>query len=369
MREKEPATRYIKIDPANPDTTVMEEAGRVLKSGGLVAFPTETVYGLGANALDGRAVARIYKAKGRPQDNPLIVHVADSQEVDFVAKRVPGAARALMEAFWPGPLTLVLPAGETVPAEVTAGLPTVAVRMPAHPVALALIRAAGVPVAAPSANLSGRPSPTSAEHVLQDLGGRVEVILDGGPAGVGVESTVLDMTASAPVILRPGGVTLEALTEVLGEVSADPAADGVHGGEIPRSPGMKYTHYAPEAPLLLFEGEPGAVRSKIKQLAGEYRAAGKRVGILTYRGGFDYSSEGEVVLAGRKDAPETVAAELYAALRRFNSLGVDLILAEGLEEQGMGRAVMNRLRKAAGGRIYRCESGVEAEGIFHTKRT
>lgn len=354
MVEKIIATRYIKVDPVNPEPEAVEEAARILRRGGLVAFPTETVYGLGANALDGRAVARIFEAKGRPQDNPLIVHVAGKEQVGSLAESVPASAKILMEAFWPGPLTLVLPVGGAVPGEVTAGLSTVAVRMPAHPVALALIRAAGVPVAAPSANISGRPSPTTAEHVLRDLGGRIEAVLDGGPAGVGVESTVLDLTAPVPLVLRPGGVTLEELREALGAVEIDPAAAaGFPAGEKPRSPGMKYTHYAPRAPLLLVEGRPEAVAAKIMELASGQRAMGKRVGILSYAGGEDFSSAGEVVLAGRRDKPETVAAELYAALRRFDELDVDVILAGGLDERGVGLAVMDRLRKAAGGRIIR----------------
>jgi len=354
MPEKNIATRYIKINPEQPEAEAIEEAGLILREGGLVAFPTETVYGLGANALDGRAVARIFEAKGRPSDNPLIVHVADGGDLNFLTEQVPDSARALMEAFWPGPLTLVLPVGKAIPEEVTAGLQTVAVRMPDHPVALALIRAAGLPVAAPSANLSGRPSPTTAEHVLQDLSGRIEVVLDGGPAGVGVESTVLDLTAPVPVVLRPGGVTLENLRDILGEVEVDPAvAAGFPEGDSPRSPGMKYIHYAPRAPLLLVEGSPEAVAAKIIELAGEQKAAGKRVGILSYADSDDFTSVGEVILAGRRELPETVAAELYAALRQFNEMNVDLILAEGMGESGVGLAVMNRLRRAAGGRILR----------------
>lgn len=348
------STRYIKVDPINPEASAVEEAGRVLRQGGLVAFPTETVYGLGANALDGRASARIYKAKGRPSDNPLIVHVAGIEEVGSLVESVSGTARVLMETFWPGPLALIMPARADVPAEVTAGLNTVAVRMPDHPVALALIKAAGVPVAAPSANLSGRPSPTTAQHVLQDLNGRIEAVLDGGQTGVGVESTVLDLTVPVPTVLRPGGVTPEDLREVLGRVEVDPAAaSGFFSGDKHRSPGMKYAHYAPRAPLFLIEGRPEAVASKIAELAGEQRSKGKRVGILSYSDSHDFSAFGEVVLAGLREKPETVAAGLYAALRRFDELNVDLILAEGLEVSGVGLAVMNRLRKASGGKILR----------------
>lgn len=325
-----------------------------MRRGGLVAFPTETVYGLGANALDGRAVEGIFQAKGRPADNPLIVHVAGREAVGGLVKEVPGVARELMNAFWPGPLTIILPVGKDVPAEVTAGLDTVALRMPRHPVALGLIRAAGVPVAAPSANTSGRPSPTTAQHVLNDLEGRIDMVLDGGPAGVGVESTVLDLTAPAPIVLRPGGITPEELCLVLGTVEVDPQARFANQGEgRPRSPGMKYTHYAPRARLLVVEGRAEAVAVKIKELAGEYRNRGKRVGILSYEDSADFTNIGEVIMVGRRAQPETVAEKLYAALRCFDETDVDLILAEGIDDQGVGLAVMNRLRKAAGGQIIR----------------
>lgn len=354
MTGEKVSTRYIKVDPANPEKAAVEEAGRILRQGGLVAFPTETVYGLGANALDGSAAARIFKAKGRPADNPLIVHVANTEEAGTLAEDINQNARVLMETFWPGPLALILPARAAVPAEVTAGLKTVAIRMPDHPVALALIEAAGVPVAAPSANLSGRPSPTTAQHVLQDLDGRIEAVLDGGPTGVGVESTVLDLTVPVPTVLRPGGITPEDLGEVIGRVEVDPAAaSGVFNRDKHLSPGMKYDHYAPRAPLFLVEGSSEAVALKIAELAGKQRSMGKRVGILSYSDSHDFSALGEVVLAGMREKPGTVAAGLYAALRRFDELKVDLILAEGLEVKGVGLAVMNRLRKASGGRILR----------------
>lgn len=345
-------TRYIKVDQNNPEADAIAEAALILRQGGLVAFPTETVYGLGADAANARAVARIFKAKGRPPDNPIIVHVASRNQLSALVVSVPTEAEILMDAFWPGPLTIILPAGKGVPEAVTAGLATVAVRMPDHPVALALIKAAGVPVAAPSANLSGKPSPTHAAHVLQDLDGRIEAILDGGPAGVGVESTVLDLTAEAPIILRPGGITPEELSACLGKVIIDSdVIMGCYDGESPRSPGMKYTHYAPRAPLLLVTGSQPAVALKIRQMARAETSGGRRVGILTYSDSSDFSAAGEVVVAGRREKPETVAAGLYSALRRFNELGVDVILAEGLEEKGVGLAVMNRLKKAAGGRI------------------
>jgi len=348
------STRYIKVDPGCPDPAVIAEAARVLRRGGLVAFPTETVYGLGVNALDGTAVARLFAVKGRPADNPLIIHVAGRDMLFQLAGQVPEKAVLLMDTFWPGPLTLVLPGGKGIPAGVTGGLDTVAVRMPDHPVALALIRAADLPVAAPSANISGRPSPTTAGHVLGDLAGKVEVVLDGGPAGLGVESTVLDLTAPAPLILRPGGVTPESLREVLGtvEVHPDVRTDFERPGAAP-SPGLKYTHYAPKTPLLLVEGSPDPVAAKIVDLARQYRAKDLRVGILSCTGRKEFYGEGEVLPAGGGDDPAAVAAGLYAALRRFDELAVDIILAEGIKDEGIGLAVMNRLRKAAGRRLLK----------------
>lgn len=336
-----------------------------------MAFPTETVYGLGANALDPEAVAGIFEAKGRPSDNPLIVHVASPSEVGALVRQVPGAAAVLMEAFWPGPLTLVMPKAEGVPDAVTAGLDTVGVRMPRHAVALELIRLAGVPVAAPSANRSGRPSPTAAEHVAEDLSGRVDVILDGGPTGVGVESTVLDLTGRVPIVLRPGGVTPEDLSRALGaEVEVDPRVLVTGGTSGPvRSPGMKYRHYAPRAELWLFEagqdGVPGLewMAGEIRRRAGEARSRGLRVGIMAsdetlglYGSGpaltFGASKEQILVLSvGSRADLATVAANLFGTLRAFDAAGVDVILAEGYEGSGLGLAVMNRLRRAAGGRV------------------
>jgi len=347
-----------RVDARLPDPAVIERAGLILRRGGLVAFPTETVYGLGASALDEGAVAGIFAAKGRPRDNPLIVHVADREMVERLAAAVPETARRLIDAFWPGPLTLVLPARAHLPVQVTAGLRSVGLRMPAHPVALALIRAAQVPVAAPSANLSGRPSPTTAEHVWRDLRGRIDVLLDGGPAGVGVESTVLDLTGEVPVVLRPGGVTPDELAAVAGEVKLDPGvlaagAETEAGGRPPRSPGMKYRHYAPRAPLILVEGGPERVAARVGELAGQFRTAGKRVGILACAETAGRYDGAEVLVAGRRSDPATVAAGLFAALRRFDELGVDVILAEGIEPRGLGLAVMNRLRRAAGRRVER----------------
>lgn len=346
-------TKVLVVDAAHPDTEELAQAAEVLRNGGLVAFPTETVYGLGANAFDGQAVVRIFEAKGRPQDNPLIVHVADRETVSQVAASIPPAAERLMERFWPGPLTLVLPKTPQVADAVTCGLDTVGVRMPNHPVALALIRAAGVPVAAPSANLSGRPSPTSAEHVIEDVAGRVEVIVDGGETGVGVESTVLDVTVDPPVLLRPGGVTVEQITAEIGPISLDKAMAGAKPGEKPRSPGMKYKHYAPKAPVILVDGPVLAMQAKIRDLSYEYQEEGRRVGIMCSaesRGAY----KADVILEyGSRADPATIASDLFATLRAFDRHEVDVILAEGISTAGIGLAVMNRLTRAAGGRVVR----------------
>lgn len=347
-------TRRLPVDPVHPEAGLIKQAGLVLRQGGLVAFPTETVYGLGANALDARAVARIFMAKGRPQDNPLIVHLDNPGLLSRYIEDIPPVVPELAARFWPGPLTLVLRGGHAFPPEVTGGLGTVGVRVPAHPVALALIRAAGVPVAAPSANASGRPSPTTAGHVLEDLAGKIELVLDGGPTGLGVESTVLDLSGPRPVILRPGGVIRRDLEEVLGPVAVDPAVDGHGAGDRPRSPGMKYTHYAPRAPLVLYEGpDHRQVAAGVLAEAQRLAAQGRKVGILAYSETAPlYQGQGyTVVVAGKRSDPGTVAAVLYDSLRRFDCLGVDVILAEGITPSGLGLAVMNRLYRAAGGHV------------------
>jgi len=348
-------TRHLVVDPGQPDASLIKEAGAILRDGGLVAFPTETVYGLGANALDSQAVAGIFEAKGRPADNPLIVHIDSLQALDRYVDQIPPVVSRLAARFWPGPLTLVLRGGHVFPPVVTGGLDTVAVRVPAHPVALALIRAAGVPVAAPSANVSGRPSPTTAAHVLEDLSGKIALVLDGGPAGLGVESTVLDVSGDGPVILRPGGTILRELEEVLGEVKIAPEIDGTAAsGEHPRSPGMKYTHYAPLAPLILFEGsDQERITAGVLAKAKHFAETGRKVGIFTYRETASlYNEQGySVIVAGKRSEPGTVAALLYESLRRFDHLKVDVILVEGMPPDGLGMAVMNRLRRAAGGHI------------------
>ncbi len=323
---------------------------KYLREGRLVAFPTETVYGLGANAFDAAAVNRIFLAKGRPADNPLIVHIADYATLPQVVSRVTPPAQRLMDTFWPGPLSIILPKSEQIPAIVTAGLSTVAVRWPNHPVASELIRQAGVPVAAPSANRSGRPSPTLAQHVAEDLGSQVDLIIDAGSAAIGLESTVLDMSGDEPVLLRPGAVTVEDLEPIIGSVkiaSARPAPD-----QPVRSPGLKYTHYAPRAPLYLYLGEPGAVvQAQLTRMA-ELEQAGKRVGILTYSEFLDRFPAGQALALGPYDQPADAAQNLYRLLRGFDELGVDIILAHGYPSAaGLGLALQNRLVKAAGFRL------------------
>ncbi|MEW6696550.1 MAG: L-threonylcarbamoyladenylate synthase [Bacillota bacterium] len=343
-------TRIWQLNPESPDPEIISRAAEIIKNGGLVAFPTETVYGLGANGLDGEAVAGIYRAKGRPSDNPLILHVADQEMAKQLSPNLPPEALPLMEQFWPGPLTLVVPKSKEIPQQVTGGLATVAIRMPDHPVALALIKAAGLPIAAPSANRSGRPSPTTAAHVQADLEGRVHAILDGGPADLGVESTVLDITGDVPVILRPGGVTYEQLAGVLKNVTLDPSVLGekLPQGQVPRSPGMKYIHYAPTAPVILFEGEPEKVRQALSRRAQELAAANKKIGILsTEENAAGYADRAKVLTLGQRKTPSNAAALLFSRLREFDQLKVDVILAEGIETQGIGLAVMNRLRRAA----------------------
>jgi len=352
-------TIYQSVDSQQPEAEVIRQAAELLCLGEVVAFPTETVYGLGANALDPQAVEKIFLAKGRPSDNPLIVHIAGMDGLLPLVREIPAAARLLMDHFWPGPLTLIFPKSPQVPDSVTAGLDTVAVRMPSHPVALALIRQAGVPVAAPSANVSGRPSPTNGRHVWEDLDGRVAMVLDGGATEVGLESTVLDMTRQPPMILRPGGVTAEAIREVIGEVAVDP---GHKPGQAPRSPGMKYTHYAPKAELTMVSGMPETLAGCFDRLCREEQSSGRRVALLLAaetaaqmadladRAPADYLE----VLGSRQDLA-TVARRMFAAFRHADAQGVDVILVETFAEEGMGQAVMNRMRKAAGGRIIRCD--------------
>ncbi|MBS7659169.1 MAG: L-threonylcarbamoyladenylate synthase [Candidatus Bathyarchaeia archaeon] len=348
-------TVVLKVDPKAPNPEIIRLAADIIRNGGLVAFPTETVYGLGADALNPKAVLEVFKAKNRPLDNPPIVHVADIADVHRLAKDVPAKAVKLMERFWPGPLTLILKRSEIVPSITVSGLGTIAIRMPKHEVALALIRESGCPIAAPSANMAGRPSPTTAEHVLEDLGGRIDAILDAGPTQVGVESTVLDLTVEPPQILRPGGVPYEDLKEFLGDVALHPVAvaNMDYIVDEARSPGMKYKHYAPRAKLIVVEGETIAVINKIKELASMYVDKGLKVGILSTDETSPKYDIGVVKSLGSRSNLLEIARSVFKLLREFDKEGVDIILAEGVPSTGLGLAVMNRLRKASGYNIIR----------------
>jgi L-threonylcarbamoyladenylate synthase len=351
-------TEVITVDPRLPDAALIARAAARLRAGGLVAFPTETVYGLGVHALDRAAVVRLFAAKGRPADDPLIVHIASLEAARSLLTEIPASAGRLAHRFWPGPLTLVLPKSALVPDEVTASRSTVAIRAPSHPVARALIEAAGVPVAAPSANLFSRPSPTRAAHVLEDLEGRIDLVVDAGPTPVGVESTVLDLSGDSPVILRPGAVTLDQLREVLPEVRGRSAAAAEPAGGMP-SPGLLEKHYSPRAPLTLYEGAPRRALSRLATDALAARAAGARVGIVAAQEDRPLlpapGTEGvDIVDVGPAGDLPGVAARLYAALRELDGLGVDLILARAFaDDGGLGDAIQDRLRRAAAGRIVR----------------
>ena len=343
-------TLVLKVNPQKPEKAKVRAAAEIIKKGGLVAFPTETVYGLGADAFNPKAVLALYAAKRRPLDNPPIIHVENPDDVHKLAKRVSHEAELLMKLFWPGPLTLVLERSRKVPDVTVAGLDTVAVRMPKHEVALALIRESGVPIAAPSANLAGKPSPTTAEHVLCDLTGRIDAVLDGGATCVGVESTVLDLSVNPPMVLRPGGTTFEALRKVLGEVQLHPfvaSEKEIAVGEA-RSPGMKHKHYAPKAKLILVEGSISAVVEKIKELSEDYGRKGCRVGVLATDETAAKYNIGVVKSLGSRFNLDAVAQNLFKLLREFDTEDVDVIVAEGVPQEGLGLAVMNRLRKASG---------------------
>ncbi len=349
-------TKYLKIDPLVPELHKIRLAARILHRGGVVAFPTETVYGLGANALDGRAVRRIFRAKGRPADNPLIVHIANFRDIKDLVAYLPPRATLLMQSFWPGPLTLIMPRSELIPDIVTAGLDTVGIRMPSHPVARALIRGAHLPIAAPSANISGRPSPTTGPDVLRDMRGKIDAVVDGGPAAVGVESTVLDLTTPVPTILRPGGVTYEELQAVLGEVAIDPDVQGSRVAR-PRAPGMKYRHYAPQGEVYIVSGALEQVTIRIRTLLANWQQKGRRVAVLaTWETAAAYRREplpDYLEVLGSRSQPATIAASLFRALRNCDRHHIDIILAEAVAEEGIGLAIMNRLRKSAAHRIIR----------------
>lgn len=343
-------TKVWRVDPQTPDAALIVEAAQAILSGQLVAFPTETVYGLGANAWDRQAVRRIFIAKGRPAQDPLIVHLASAEFLPQVAQAIPPLAERLIARFWPGPLTLVLPKQARILDEITAGLPTVAVRMPAHPVALGLLRASGVPIVAPSANRFGHVSPTTAQHVLEDLGGMIEGILDGGPTTVGVESTVLDLTCSPPRLLRPGGIPREALQAVIGEITYEVTVSHEEEALKPqRAPGLLAKHYAPRAELWLFGGEREQALEKMQQEARQACQSGRRVGVLvTEEDQIFFSGLSVVVYSlGSAGHLDEMAKRLYAGLRALDQQGIELILAHEVEAAGLGLAIRDRLRRAA----------------------
>jgi L-threonylcarbamoyladenylate synthase len=350
-------TLTLKVDSEKPDPARIQIAAQIIQKGGLVAFPTETVYGLGADALNHDAVLALFEAKKRPLDNPPIVHVADASEVYKLVQEVPKKAELLMKTFWPGPLTLVFKHSSIVPNVTVAGLDTVAIRMPKHKVALALIKQSGRSIAAPSANLAGKPSPTSAKHVYEDLNGRIDAILDGGPTNIGVESTVVDSSVDPPIVLRPGGTPFEALKKVLGDVKLHPFVESEK--ELPlekmRSPGMKHKHYAPKAEVILVEGDVSAVIAKVQELAQSYRFKAAKVGILA-TDETQASYKADVVRSlGTRFNLATVAQNLFRLLREVDAENVDVIIAESVPSEGLGLAIMNRLRKASGYHIIKAD--------------
>lgn len=348
-------TTLLKVNPQEPEIEKIREAANIIKAGGLVAFPTETVYGLGADALNAEAVLALFEAKKRPLDNPPIVHIENVADVYRLAQQVPAQAEKLMQAFWPGPLTLVFRHSKSVPDVTVAGLDTIAVRMPQHKVALALIKESGCPIAAPSANIAGKPSPTSAQHVFEDLNGRIDTILDCGPTRIGVESTVLDVSVEPPMLLRPGGASLEALRSVVGKVELHPVvvAEKELSSEKAKSPGMKHKHYAPKAPVILVEGDVTKVMSTIKELICNYWLNDKRVGVLaTTETAWAYEADVVKSLGSRRNV-DAMATNLFGRLREFDSENVDVIISESVPLDGLGLAVMNRLRKASGYNIIK----------------
>lgn len=337
-------TKILKVDPIEPDRNAIIEAAELIREGELVAFPTETVYGLGADATNDKAIEKIFKAKGRPIDNPLIVHVSDLKMLRRIVDKPSKIQLELISYYWPGPLTIIFRKKKIISDLATADMPTVAVRMPSHPVALALIKEANKPIAAPSANLSGRPSPTRAEHVMKDLGGKIPMILDAGSTEFGVESTVIDLSGEHGIILRPGPITKEDLTPLIGEAQLY----SLKKGEKPVSPGMKYRHYAPSVPLILVCGGPNGIVDKVRSIAEAERKKGKRIGVLCTDETKDrYPEEMVKVSLGSRFSPYLLAKNLYHALRTLDDMGLDMIIAEGFPENGIFVTLMNRLRKAS----------------------
>lgn len=343
-------TKVQQINPEQFQDEELKEACEILHRKGLVAFPTETVYGLGGDAMDPEAAAKIYAAKGRPSDNPLIIHIATIKSLEDIVCEIPESAKRLAEAFWPGPLTMIFRKRAVVPYSTTGGLDTVAVRMPSHPVALELIRQSGVYIAAPSANISGRPSPTKAEHVVEDLSGRIDMILDGGSVGIGLESTIVDLSSNEALILRPGYITKRMLEDVIGRVQIDPAvlSQEMNQNIVAKAPGMKYRHYAPKGLLTIIEGETGRVIDEINRLAEEQEKQGKCVAIIATEETKNKYQRGVIRSIGSRRTEGSIAAGLYDILREMDHLGAEYIYAESFADDALGQAIMNRMLKAAG---------------------
>ena len=326
----------------------IKQAGEIIKQGGLVAFPTETVYGLGGDALNPESSKKIYAAKGRPSDNPLIVHIADIEDIEYITDGVSEAARKLAKAYWPGPLTMIMNKSDKVPFETTGGLGTVAIRMPNNKIALELIKASGGYIAAPSANTSGRPSPTVARYCVEDLDGKINMIIDGGQVGIGLESTIVDLTSDVPMILRPGYITADMIEKVLGEVSIDKTIIDSSSTLKPKAPGMKYKHYAPKGALTIVSGSQEDVVRYINSETEKARLEGKRTGVIGTDSTVSLYKADTVKNLGNRDDENTIAHELFKALREFDDEGVDIMFSESFDDSGIGQAIMNRLLKAAG---------------------
>lgn len=350
-------TQILRINRDNYQEDELLPAVKVLKMGGLVAFPTETVYGLGANALDATAATKIYAAKGRPSDNPLIVHINSPEDIKDLAEEIPDAAWQLAKHFWPGPLTMVLKKQDKIPSETCGGLETVGIRCPEDKIARDLIRISGVYIAAPSANLSGKPSPTMAEHVIHDMDGRIDMIIDGGGATLGLESTIIDLTCNPPMLLRPGFITLSMLQNVIGDVKVDPVVTTRKPDPSlkPKAPGMKYRHYAPEGNLTIVEGEEDKVIQKINNLMQTEVSLGKQVGVITTSEHQNAYKVGKVFVIGDREHEESIASHLFAILRELDVEHIDVIYAESFLDMELGQAIMNRLLKAAGYHVIQAE--------------
>lgn len=341
-------TEYVDLRDEYNIKEGIKKAADIIKKGGLVAFPTETVYGLGANGLDENAVPKIYEAKGRPSDNPLILHISEFDEINSLVKEIPKTALILAEEFWPGPLTMVLKKSDIVPYRTTGGLESVAVRMPSNKIARELIKASGVPIAAPSANSSGRPSPTKASHVIFDLDGKIDMVIDGGAVDIGLESTIVDVTGDVPVILRPGFITEEMLSEAIGRVEIDEVVKSLSPDKDlkPKAPGMKYRHYAPKGRMTIYKGKPERVVERINEEIA--KSAGKKTAVLATDETKMYYKADVVISVGSREDGESIAHNLFGALRRFDDVGAEVIFSEGFDENKLGFAIMNRLHKSAG---------------------